>query len=104
MQRVQVYRGWRRVAYSYPALVVLIIVSVFIFKATWRTYVKWAESRQTAQEAVARFESEQARAERVGADIERLGTERGLEEELRNNFQVGKPGEGVIILVGTSTR
>ena len=104
MRRSQVYHGWRRVAYSSVGLVVLAILILLMGRSTWRVYNRWDKSRQDNTSTKARHEAELARQAKLEEDLKRLSTERGLEEEIRRSFQVAKPGEGVLIIVGTSTR
>ncbi|HEY9583223.1 MAG TPA: hypothetical protein VJK09_02880 [Candidatus Paceibacterota bacterium] len=98
-----IYHGWRRVAYSWPVLILVALVLVFMGRASYRVYLRWDKARIERNEAEARYQAELARQVKLENNVARLKTERGWEEELRKNFQVAKPGEGVIMIVGTGT-
>ena len=72
---------------------------MFLGRSTWRVYVRWDRTRIERNEAEARFRAAEIRRERLEEEVARLKTERGWEEEIRRNFQVAKPGEGVIIII-----
>ncbi|HEY4493731.1 MAG TPA: septum formation initiator family protein [Candidatus Paceibacterota bacterium] len=107
MRKAQpIYHGWRRVAYSWPVLAIMTLFVIFIGRATWRVYERWDRARGERKEAENRYEGEISRQAKLESDIARLKTERGWEELIRKNFQLAKPGEGVIIIIdeATSTR
>ncbi|HEY4518534.1 MAG TPA: hypothetical protein VJG48_02805 [Candidatus Paceibacterota bacterium] len=106
-KRPVVYHGWRKVLYSWPVLVVLVLVVLFLFRATWRVYVVWGRSREASLGASAKYQKDLKRSQDLENEVSRLETERGLEEELRRNFPIVKPGEEVVVILGskaTSTR
>ena len=106
-RRPIIYYGWRKVAYSWPTVIILFIITFFILRATWRIYGVWDRSRANSREASSRYEANLRRSQELETEVSRLGTERGLEEELRRNFPIVKPGEEVVIILGdkaTSTR
>ena len=103
VRRRPVYHGWRRIAYSWPALILLALVVILIGRSTWRVYSRWDMARGERNQASARLAAEADRRAHLEAEVERLSTLEGQEEEIRSNFPVAKEGEGVIILVGTST-
>lgn len=98
-KRPALYRGWRRIVYSWPALAVLLLLVLLLGRATWRVSARWGQVRNDALQARARYQETEERFKELGEEVKRLGTERGLEEELRRNFPVAKPGEEVVIIV-----
>jgi len=102
-KRTPVYHGWRKVVYSWPAIVVVGLLVVFLGRATLRVYLGWDRLRLERNQTEAKYLELVRRQEALKIQVEKLKTQRGWEEEIRRNFQVAKPGEGVIILVGTST-
>jgi len=68
-------------------------------RSVFRVYLKWDRSRAEVLEARARYDKEVKRQSSLQADVARLKTERGYDEEVRSTFPLAKPGEGVIIIV-----
>ncbi|MEK7536048.1 MAG: septum formation initiator family protein [Patescibacteria group bacterium] len=97
--RGKIYHGWRRVAYSIPVIFLTSLFMIMAGRATWRVYSRWSEARQALSQVRERNQEEITRKENLKESVAKLKTERGWEEEVRNNFQVAKPGEGVIIIV-----
>lgn len=94
-----IYHGWRRVLYSPISVLFLLIFVALLGRSVFRVYTKWDRSRASVIEARARYEAEQLRESNLKADVARLKTEKGYDAEVRQNFGLGKPGEGVIIIV-----
>src|SRR3989344_3756930 len=98
-----VYHGWRRVAYSWPALSVLVLAFLFLIPSLWGAYSRFSAARAIRNEAAAKLEAKKTRQASLENQIKTLGTDAGKEEQIRRNYQVAMPGEGVIVLVGTSS-
>ena len=98
-----VYHCWRRVAYSYPALAVLAVLFLLMLSPLWGAYGRFSAARNIRNEASAKLLADEARKTNLEAQIKSLGTKEGQEAEIRRNYQVAMPGEGVIVLIGTST-
>ena len=103
MRRLVVYHGWRKMAYSWPAIVLLGVLLILLTRSTWQVYNKWSLSKAYRDRIVSKNLEIQERKSRLENDLLRLQSEHGWEEEVRRTFQVAKPGEGVLILVGTTT-
>lgn len=81
-------------------------VLVLMSLAAFNIYKKYRESSENRKRAQGELESLEQRNRELSSRIERLKTERGLEEEIRKKFNVAKEGEGVVIIVpksGTSS-
>ncbi len=92
-------RKFKKVLYSKPAILLILVLLVFLVKPAWNAYTKYSESRENAQLAKARLEKLQERKNELTQKIENLGTERGLEEEIVDKFDVVRSGENVIVIV-----
>ncbi|MBI5470257.1 hypothetical protein HY968_02965 [Candidatus Kaiserbacteria bacterium] len=93
---------WRRLA-----LVMLFILMIAAAWTVWGVYKKEHESRILRNEAQMQLQDLMARQARLATDVEALETERGKEEALRSAYEVGKYGEGLIVIVDdtpTTTR
>ncbi len=89
----------RKILYSKVTLALLLVAFVFVSRGTWQIYSKASRARvekeKVAQELV---EMEKHTAELV-KNIERLKSDRGIEEEIRHRFTVALPGEEVVVVV-----
>ncbi len=68
-------------------------------KAAWSAFSKEREVSKTELVAVERYESLIERENALTYQLERFGTERGIEEEIRTRYPVALPGEEVITIV-----
>jgi cell division protein FtsB len=89
----------RRAAYSWPTLIGLVAVLGLLVNATWGVYGKYLDTSRNEALAEKDEVTLRARAEALSANIARLSTEQGKEEEIRNKYGFTKPGEGVIVIV-----
>ncbi len=100
MREYQRKRRIRKILYSRGALAVAFILLLLIGKATWGLYIKERESRKNLDRVEAELSALTARERKLQEDIARLQTPEGLESEIREQFQVAKPGEQMVVLVG----
>ena len=99
-----VYHGWRRALYSWPALVVFICLVILLFRGLLNVYSRFDQSRRERAAVTEELATLEARKAKLEKKIELLSSPEGQEEEIRRNYQVGAPGEGVIVILGTTTR
>lgn len=93
---------WKRLFFRVAVWVGLILLGLLIAglgTAAWRMYGKAEEARITHTDAVGALESLHKRKGAVEGSLAKLGTERGVEEEIRLRYQLAKPGEEQIVLV-----
>ncbi len=86
--------------YSWPVLLILLVSVLLLGFSVRGLYVKSRIAEANRREAEMRLESLQARKAQLGAELERLSTDEGVETEIRTRFPVAKPDEGVIQIVG----
>lgn len=89
---------WRR-AFT----LVLFVVVCFGLWAVWGVLLKERESRALRKQAEAQLQDLQDRETGLTARISGLETERGQEAALRDAYQVGREGEGMITIVDQSS-
>ncbi|MFA5023298.1 MAG: septum formation initiator family protein [Candidatus Paceibacterota bacterium] len=77
----------------------LVIICLVFARATWSLYQKNQAALNNLHASTRRIEKLTERESVLRDKIERLKTPRGVEEEIRNNFPMVKPGEQVINLV-----
>lgn len=86
--------------YSRGVLAIAFVLLLLIGKATWGLYAKEQESRKNLARVEADLAALTMREQKLQGDIARLQTSEGIESEIREQFQVAKPGERMIVLVG----
>lgn len=88
--------------YLYSKVVVIGLLIVVLFLA-FSVYERYVVERQMYHRRIETNREKQELIDRKGAlkeRVEYLSGERGIEEEIRSNFDVAKEDEKVIILVG----
>jgi len=92
-------RKLRKTAYSKVTFLVLFVLVVLLGHATWNVYQKYAEAKASEDRVSQNLAELKEREISLSADIERLNTERGVEEEVRKRFGAVKEGEQVVVIV-----
>ncbi len=82
--------------FGIAALMAAVVVAA---GAVWNVYQKERGSRERRIEAENQLHDLKAREARLAADIAALQSERGLEEVLRDQYEVAKEGERLLIIV-----
>lgn len=85
---------WRRVL-----LVVLGAAFFASMGAAWGIYGKLQESALMRHEAETHLADLKSRYDALDASIRSLDSSRGQEEVMRDTYDVGRPGEGLIVIV-----
>lgn len=88
-----------RIIFGKVSLVVLLIVFALFAKGTWSVYQKSSYAKENRDRAEQELEQLNEREEALSIELTRLETPRGLEEEIRHKFDVGKEGEQLLVLV-----
>lgn len=76
----------------------LILVAVAV-RGVWGVYQKERESRQLREEAEFQLEGLEGREAALRSDLAALKSDRGMEEVLREEYELAKEGEGLIVIV-----
>jgi len=103
MREFQGKRRWRRLVYSLPVLVLLVLLIILLTNSAYRLYDKRQLANRERQVALAEVVQLRARQAELTETVAKLNTARGLEAAIRENFNVVKPGEKVITLVAGAT-
>jgi len=82
-------------------LIFLALVVILLTKAAFGAWQKNSLAYQKYRESKAQLLELEATRDGLEAEIARLNTDRGLEEELRKKFQVVKSGEQALVIVDT---
>ena len=99
MKEYQRKRHKGRFLYSRVILLVLLVVFAFLLKAVWGAYGRERENTVDFERTQNELTALQARAATVEEKLMRLKTPEGIEAEIREQFQVAKPGEKMVVVV-----
>ncbi|MDP6388014.1 MAG: septum formation initiator family protein [Candidatus Pacebacteria bacterium] len=94
-------RKFRRFLYSRVTLIVLGLLVVWLSFNVWDIYKKERDTNFEKMKQRKVLDELEEREKALKDEIERLSTERGIEEEIRSKFEVGKEGEEVIVIVAS---
>jgi uncharacterized small protein (DUF1192 family) len=92
-------RKLKQYAYSIPTLIALFVVVGFLGNSVFGVYKKEKETGDRLNQRALYLDDLNERGEALESEIDRLSSERGLEEELRGKFEVAREGEEVIVIV-----
>lgn len=92
-------RRIRRILYSRFTIALLLILLIFLLDALWGVYQKAHNASENKKRTVERLRVLEGREADLLASIEKLKTERGIEDEIRNKFSVVKEGEEMVVIV-----
>ncbi len=82
--------------------IVLLLLAVFLLgRSVYERYTIERDMASRLAEAEAKLETLQQQKSSLEGHVEYLRDDRGLEEEIRSNFDVARSGEQVVILTGT---
>jgi len=84
-------------------LATLFVLVILAASGVWGVYRKEHESRILRTQAEAQLADLSERRAQLEADIAKLKTPRGMEETLREQYQLAKSGEGLVIIVDSPT-
>jgi len=107
MLEFQEKRKIKRFFYSRVVLVCLLILVLLLLKMVWSVYEKQALTKDNLAKTATSFERLQEREKMLSSSIDKLKTDNGIEQEIREKYGLVKPGEEVIVVVdgedGTSS-
>lgn len=89
----------RRIMYSKVALIGLFFLLLVVAKATYTLYLKQQKGGEILKRTRAELQTVQEHQATLKSKMDRLSTELGVEEEIREKFDLAKPGENVIVMV-----
>ncbi len=92
-------RKFKKTIYSKTFLVFMLIPVFFMSFAAFNAYKKEKSVKVEESKLSANLASLETRKNKLENDLEKLNTKRGIEEELRERFELGKEGEQSIVFV-----
>jgi cell division protein FtsB len=99
MKQFERKRQTKRIMYSTITLLVLCLMVVMLARSAWAVYKNnrmVSEKRDFARLELARLLEKKVELE---SELEDLKTDRGAESEVREKYQVARPGEKTIIVI-----
>lgn len=104
MREFQEKRRIKRYLFSPPVILVLAIAVALMVKATWNVYSKQQVSREKLELAHEELRKLKEREAMLASSIGKLGTEEGVEEEIREKFRMAKEGEHLIVVLDSEDK
>ncbi len=92
--------NYKRILCSTPVILFLALLSILLILSVYKRFGVEREMAQRRNAVEQELLQLQQRKEQLQERVEYLEGERGIEEEIRKNFDVAKEGEQVIILTG----
>ncbi|MBX4195362.1 hypothetical protein KW796_00120 [Candidatus Parcubacteria bacterium] len=99
MRELEQRQKLRRRLYSLPALAILLAITAGLVRGAYTLILKERESASDARLLAAKVGILTEREEVLSAEIEKLETPAGVEEEIKSKFNVAKEGERVAVIV-----
>jgi cell division protein FtsL len=90
---------WRSILQSSPVLFILFLVVLTFAWSVFGFWGKMSDTRKNRQIVEAKVNQLQVEKERLTADISKLSTEEGVEDNIREKFGLAKEGEQLIVVV-----
>jgi cell division protein FtsB len=85
--------------YSRTTLVVLLVLIILIAKGVFTLYLRNSESVTARENAEMKVKDLRDRKQLLSSEIEKLNQDDGVDQEIREKFNVIKPGENVVLIV-----
>lgn len=100
MREFQERRAIRKIIFSRPALLVLLIIAGYLLYSNVKIYLRSRDAAAANQLAKQEIKNLEARKAELETLVGRLQTRAGAEEEIRSKFPVQKSGERVVLIAG----
>lgn len=92
-------RDFNKKFFSPISLAVISIIAIILLISTFKIYIKSRNVSQKNEKMAQEIADLEKRKAELEAETAKIGTESGLEEEIREKFSVKKPGEEVLTIM-----
>ena len=92
-------RSWRTVLYSPITLTFLMMISLYLAYVTYNRYVIEREMSSRQLDAENELKTLEQRRDTLQKKVDYLSNDRGIEAEMRRNFDVAREGEKVVVIL-----
>lgn len=99
MLEFQEKRKFKKFLYCRLTSIFLLILVILILKGVWEVYEKQHYTKDNLTRVASDLQNLKERELMLSSEIQRLKTENGKEQEVREKFGLVRPGEEVIIIV-----
>lgn len=99
MREFQERRKLRRFFFSRPAFAVFSVAAIFLAFSVFKVYKKSSQAVLKNTAVLKDIADTNKRKGELEANLQKLKTEQGVEEELRKKFQIKKPGEEFFVVI-----
>ncbi len=99
MKELQQKQKLKRKLYSTPALIALLVITIFAIRGAYGVVVKDRESQRYVDNLKAKITLLSARESELKVQIARLGTDEGIDTLIKEKFSVSKEGEKVAVIL-----
>ncbi len=89
--------------YSRGVLFAILVLILFLSKGVYDIYGRERESARMRIEAESKMAELAAQKGKLSLEVEKLGSDEGVDEKIRSKFNVAKPGENVVLIVSDAT-
>lgn len=104
MREFESKKKFRKFLYSRTMIFILLVIFVFLVRATWKVYKQEQVSRANFNKVLNETNRLAARENTLKQDISYLETDDGVDAEIRQKFRAVKPGEQVAVIVREERR
>ena len=98
MRSFQEKKKWRKVMESKPMLIFLGIVILVFAYSVFGLVGRVQETQKNKNIAVDKINQLQQERDKLTSDIQKLNTDEGKEEAIREKFGMAKDGEGLVVV------
>lgn len=92
-------RKLRQYIYSFPVILILLIILFFVAKGCFGIYQKYSFSKNELNNSKADLVILEEKKSHIYKKVEKLETETGIEKEIRSKFNVAREGEKLVVIV-----
>lgn len=89
--------------YSRAVLVGIAVLILLLGKGVYDIYGRQKESAKLRADSEQRMHDLEARKASLSVEVEKLGSEAGVDEKIRSKFNVAMPGENVVLIINDAT-
>lgn len=99
MRKFEAQKQIKNRMYSRTTLVVLLFIIIFTARGVFNLYLRNQESVKALQDTKMKVKELTERKDQLSNEITKLNEDDGVEQEIREKFNVIKPGENVVLIV-----
>jgi len=92
-------QSWRGLLRSPLALIILVLICLFMARVVFDRYTIASEMAAREAESEAELRVLEERKAKLQEKVDYLSNDRGIEAEMRRNFDVAREGEQVVIIL-----